>query len=75
MYDKVFDKNLHGAYFDWLSFTKDKFYGFEKNGSLQWVTMYYDGQKKHHHKTLPPHGLAVAFYAKPQDPELSLIHI
>ena len=24
MYDKVFDKNLHGAYFDWLSFTKDK---------------------------------------------------
>ena len=71
MYDKVFDKNLHGAYFDWLSFTKDKFYGFEKNGSLQWVTMYYDGQKKHHHKTLPTHGLAIAFYAKPQDPEFA----
>ena len=71
MYDKVFDKNLHSAYFDWLSFTKEKFYGFEKDGSLQWVTMYFDGQKNHHHRTIPSHGLAIAFYAKPQDPEFA----
>jgi hypothetical protein len=33
--------------------------------------MYFDELKNHHHRTLPPHGLAVAFYAKPQDPEFA----
>lgn len=33
--------------------------------------MYFDELNDHHHKTLPPHGLAVAFYAKPQDPQFA----
>ena len=71
MYDKIFDNHFHSSYSNWLSFTKDKYYGFDKNGSLQWVTMYFDEINNHHHKTLPTHGLAVAFYAKPQDPQFA----
>tara|TARA_Y100000746_G_scaffold131986_1_gene113065 strand:- start:353 stop:2014 length:1662 start_codon:yes stop_codon:yes gene_type:complete len=71
MYDKIFDNNFHSSYSNWLSFTKDKYYGFDKSGALQWVTMYFDEINNHHHKTLPTHGLAVAFYAKPQDPHFA----
>jgi hypothetical protein len=71
MYDKIFDNNFHSSYSNWLSFTKDKYYGFNKNGSLEWVTMYFDEINDHHHRTLPTHGLAVAFYAKPQDPKFA----
>ena len=71
MYDKIFDNNFHSSYSNWLSFTKDKYYGFDKSGALQWVTMYFDEINDHHHKTLPTHGLAVAFYAKPQDPHFA----
>ena len=71
MYDKIFDNNFHSSYSNWLSFTKDKYYGFNKNGSLEWVTMYFDEINDHHHKTVPTHGLAVSFYAKPQDPQFA----
>jgi len=71
MYDKIFDNNFHSSYSNWLSFTKDKYYGFNKNGSLEWVTMYFDEINDHHHRTLPTHGLAVSFYAKPQDPQFA----
>ena len=71
MYDKIFDNNFHSSYSNWLSFTKDKYYGFNKNGALEWVTMYFDEINDHHHRTLPTHGLAVAFYAKPQDPQFA----
>ena len=71
LYDKIFDNNFHSSYSNWLSFTKDKYYGFDKNGSLEWVTMYFDEINDHHHRTVPTHGLAVAFYAKPQDPQFA----
>ena len=71
MYDKIFDNNFHSSYSNWLSFTKDKYYGFNKNGSLEWVTMYFDEINDHHHRTVPTHGLAVSFYAKPQDPQFA----
>jgi len=71
MYDNVFDKDSHSAYKSWLDYTKDKYYGFDKKGTLQWVTMYYDALKKHHHKIQPAHALAIAFYAKPQAPEFA----
>ena len=71
MYDNIFDNHFHSSYSNWLSFTKDKYYGFDKNGSLEWVTMYFDEINDHHHRTLPPHGLAVSFYAKPQDPQFA----
>ena len=66
-----FNKESNAAYQMWLDHTKDKYYGFNKSGSLQRVTMYYDALKDHHHSTLPPHGLAIAFYAKPQAPEFA----
>jgi hypothetical protein len=71
MYDNVFDKSAHSAYKSWLDYTKDKYYGFDKKGTLQWVTMYYDALKNHHHKIPPAHALAIAFYAKPQAPEFA----
>ena len=71
MYDKIFDNNFHSSYSNWLSFTKDKYYGFNRNGSLEWVTMYFDEINDHHHRTVPSHGLAVSFYAKPQDPQFA----
>ena len=71
MYDNVFDKEAHSAYDSWLDYTKDKYYGFDKKGTLQWVTMYYDALKNHHHKIPPAHALAIAFYAKPQAPEFA----
>ena len=71
MYDNVFNKESHSAYKNWLDHTKDKYYGFDKNGALEWVTMYFDGLKNHHHRTAPLHGLAIAFYAKPQDPHFA----
>ena len=71
MYDNVFNKEAHSAYKTWLEFTKDKYFGFNKKGSLEWVTMYYDSLKNHHHRTPPAHALAIAFYVKPQDPEFA----
>ena len=71
MYDNIFDKGAHSAYESWLDYTKDKYYGFDKKGTLQWVTMYYDALKNHHHKIPPAHALAIAFYAKPQAPEFA----
>ena len=71
MYDNIFDKGAHSAYKSWLDYTKDKYYGFDKKGTLQWVTMYYDALKNHHHKIPPAHALAIAFYAKPQAPEFA----
>ena len=71
MYDKIFDNDFHSSYSNWLSFTKDKYYGFNRNGSLEWVTMYFDEINDHHHRTVPTHGLAVSFYAKPQDPQFA----
>ena len=71
MYDNVFDKEAHSAYDSWLDYTKDKYYGFDKKGTLQWVTMYYDALKNHHHKIPPAHALAITFYAKPQAPEFA----
>ena len=71
MYDNVFDKEAHSAYDSWLDYTKDKYYGFDKKGTLQWVTMYYDALKNHHHKIPPAHALAIAYYAKPQAPEFA----
>jgi len=71
MYDNVFNKEAHSAYKNWLRYTKDKYYGFDKKGTLQWVTMYYDALKNHHHRIQPSHALAIAFYAKPQDPEFA----
>ena len=71
MYDNVFNKESHSAYKNWLDHTKDKYYGFDNKGTLQWVTMYYDALKNHHHKIPPAHALAIAFYAKPQAPEFA----
>jgi len=71
MYDNVFNKEANSAYKYWLNHTKDKYYGFDKKGSLQWVTMYYDALKNHHHRIQPSHALAIAFYTKPQNPEFA----
>tara|TARA_Y100001970_G_scaffold137230_1_gene168909 strand:+ start:9987 stop:11708 length:1722 start_codon:yes stop_codon:yes gene_type:complete len=71
MYDNVFGKESHSAYHNWLDFTKNKYYGFDKKGNIEWVTMYYDAIKEHHHKTDPTMGLAISFYAIPQAPEFA----
>ncbi len=68
MYDNVFDKKTHHAYHAWLEHTRDVYYGFNDQGGLDWVTLYYDAQKDHNHVTAPPTGLALAFYSMPQDP-------
>ncbi len=71
MYDGVFGKSAHQVYGQWLEHTREKYYGFDKSGALQWVAMYYDPLKKHTHRTLPVMGLAIAFYAMPQSPEFA----
>ncbi|MGI9345831.1 MAG: hypothetical protein ACR2PW_06170 [Gammaproteobacteria bacterium] len=68
MYDNLFEKDAHMAYHQWRDYTEDQYYGFNTQGSLEWVTMYYDAQKNHNHITFPPMGLAIAFYALPQAP-------
>ena len=68
LYDAIFQKETHPIFHEWVAFTKDKYYGFDNDGALQWTPIYYDPIIKHLHAAGPSNGLTIAFYMMPQDP-------
>ena len=68
LYDSIFHQDTHSVFHEWVEYTKGKFYGFDKNGALQWTPIYYDPIIDHVHAAGPSNGLTIAFYMMPQDP-------
>ena len=68
LYDAIFQKNTHSVYPEWVEHTKDKYYGFDSSGALEWTPIYYDPLIDHIHAAGPSNGLTIAFYMMPQDP-------
>ena len=68
LYDSIFKKQTHDVYPEWVAYTKDKYYGFDASGALEWSPIYYDPLIDHVHAAGPSNGLTIAFYMMPQDP-------
>ena len=68
LYDSIFHRETHSVFHEWVEFTKDKYYGFDTSGALEWTPIYYDPIIDHVHAAGPSNGLTIAFYMIPQDP-------
>ena len=58
--DAIFQKNTHSVYPEWVENTKDKYYGFDNSGALEWTPIYYDPLIDHIHAAGPSNGLTIA---------------
>jgi hypothetical protein len=68
LYDRVFDKDTHHVFDAWQEHTRKEYFGFDKHGGLESVTLYYDPIVDHKHTLGPAGGLGVGLYMMPQDP-------
>ena len=68
LYGKIFNKDSHAVYHNWLKDTKSRFFGVDKNDALEWTTFYYDPLIDHLQTAPPSFGLAIGFYMMPQEP-------
>ena len=68
LYDRVFDQQSHQVYDNWVEHTRSRYFGFDKDGSLQWCAMYHDPLAEHTHVTAPHMGLPISLYMLPQEP-------
>ncbi len=71
LYDSIFQKEKHSVFHDWVAYTKNKYYGFDPSGALEWTPIYYDPLINHIHAAGPSNGLTIAFYMMPQDPHFA----
>ena len=71
LYDAIFEKQTHELYPEWIKHTKDKYYGFDSSGALEWTPIYYDPLIDHVHAAGPSNGLTIAFYMMPQEPNFA----
>ena len=71
LYDALNKKTTHQTYDGWLDHVKDKYFGINAAGELEWLALYYDPLKDYTHITFPHFGLAVGFYILPQSPEFA----
>ncbi len=71
LYDSIFQKHNHEVYPEWVQYTKNKYYGFDSSGALEWTPIYYDPLIDHVHAAGPSNGLTIAFYMMPQDPDFA----
>jgi hypothetical protein len=70
LYDKVFGKNSHRAFENFIGYTRENYMKVGSDGKLQSITSYYDPVEKFHFGGNPVGGLNVAHLMLPQNPEL-----
>lgn len=63
--------NAHGVFADWVQFASDNYMGFDQQGSLEWITTYYDPIENFKVNGGAAGGIGIAFYLMPQAPEIA----
>ena len=70
LYDKVFGKNTHRAFENFIGYTRENYMKVGSDGKLQSITSYYDPVEKFHFGASAAGGLSTAHLMLPQNPEL-----
>jgi len=70
LYDKVFGKNTHRAFENFIGYTRENYMKVGSDGKLQSITSYYDPVEKFHFGGSAAAGLNTAHLMQPQNPEL-----
>ena len=70
LYDKVFGKNTHRAFENFIGYTRENYMKVGTDGKLQSITSYYDPVEKFHFGASAAAGLSTAHLMQPQNPEL-----
>ena len=71
LYDKVFGKNTHRAFENFIGYTRENYVKIGSDGKLQSITTYYDPVEKFHFGASAAGGLSTAHLMQPQNPELA----
>ena len=70
-YDKIFGRQTHRPFQNFLEYAKDNYMGVSRDGKLEWITSYYDPLVNHKANRGPSGGVGTAFSLLPQDRELA----
>jgi Linalool dehydratase/isomerase len=70
LYDKVFGRNTHRAFENFIGYTRENYMKIGSDGRLQSITSYYDPVEKFHFGASAAAGLNTAHLMQPQNPEL-----
>jgi linalool dehydratase/isomerase-like protein len=70
LYDKVFGKNTHRAFENFIGYTRENYMKVGPDGKLQSITSYYDPIEKFHFGASAAAGLNTAHLMQPQNSEL-----
>lgn len=73
LYDKVFGKNTHRAFENFIEYTRQNYMRVGSDGALQAVTSYYDPVEKFHFGATAAAGLSTAHLMLPQNRELGRV--
>lgn len=73
LYDKVFGKNTHQAFENFIGYTKENYMKIGSDGKLQSITTFYDPVEKFHFGANVAGGLSTAHLMAPQNPELARV--
>jgi len=71
LYDKVFGKNTHRAFENFIGYTRENYIKVGPDGKLQSITSYYDPIEKFHFGASAAAGLSTAHLMQPQNAELA----
>jgi hypothetical protein len=71
LYDKVFGKNTHRAFENFIGYTRENYMKVGPDGKLQSITSYYDPIEKFHFGASAAGGLSTAHLMQPQNAELA----
>lgn len=70
LYDKVFGRNTHRAFENFIGYTREHYMKVGTDGKLESITSYYDPVEKFHFGASAAAGLNTAHLMQPQNPEL-----
>jgi len=70
LYDKVYGRNTHRAFENFIGYTRENYMQVGSDGKLQSMTAFYDPVEKFHFSGPPASGLLVAHLMLPQNQEL-----
>ena len=71
LYDRVFGKQTHRAFQNFLEYAREHYMGVSSDGKLEWITNYYDPIVEYKANGGPGSGAATAFMVLPQNRELA----
>ena len=71
LYDRVFGKQTHRAFQNFLEYARENYMGVSSDGKLEWITNYYDPIVEYKANGGPGGGAATAFMVLPQNRELA----